>query len=161
MSVKPEHWEPPEPRMLFVSARRVAAELGVAEWEAQVICQSLEQIFYGESKTHYRVSRRSLDAFERLVESGLTRYLARHVMGWYVKHDMLPPDEVSLDRAHAIARRWFDWNRPPGDGERMWTTARQVRDSQYRGVSKGPLNPPFGGLTPRATARQRRKARGL
>jgi hypothetical protein len=78
--MRPEHWEPPDPPKLLVSAKRVAIELDVPMWKANEICWCLERVFYAPGQAHYRVTRASLDAFEELLEQGLTIGAARAVM---------------------------------------------------------------------------------
>lgn len=128
---RPEHWEPPTPRPLLVSARRVAAELDITQAAAWEVCVCLEKLYYGEGRTHYRVTRRSLDALKALMANGLDLYLARSVMARYVAHGVLPPPEVSRERARSIASRWVDWGSPPHD-ERTWVTDSSRRREQYR-----------------------------
>jgi hypothetical protein len=78
--MRPEHWEPPDPPKLLVSAKRVAKELDVPVWKANEICWCLDRVFYAPDQAHYRVTRASLDAFEELLEQGLTIGAARAVM---------------------------------------------------------------------------------
>ena len=52
-----EHWEPPDPPKLLVSAKRVALELDVPNWKANEICWCLERVFYAPGQAHYRVTR--------------------------------------------------------------------------------------------------------
>ncbi len=80
---RPEHWEPPDPPKLLVSAKRVALELDVPNWKANEICWCLERVFYAPGQAHYRVTRASLDAFRELLEQGLTIAAARAVCGGF------------------------------------------------------------------------------
>ena len=102
---RPEHWEPPDPPKLLVSARRVAEELQVPIWKANEICWSLDCRFYARGQVHYRVMRRSLDALKRLLDQGLTLSSAREVMAHYRQRDDLPPDDMELGQASELAWR--------------------------------------------------------
>ncbi len=53
---RPEHWEPPDPPKLLVSARRVAQELDVPIWKANEICWCLVRVFYAPGQAHFCVS---------------------------------------------------------------------------------------------------------
>lgn len=101
---RPEHWEPPHPQQLFVSARGVAAELGIPLWKANDVTWCLERRYYGPTATHYRVRRRSLEALKRLLTDGLEFRHACAVMALYVKYDMLPPPGFDPSRGFAIWR---------------------------------------------------------
>ncbi len=66
--IRAEHWEPPDPPKLLVSARRVAKELDIQIWKAQQLCYSLGRIYYTDGGHHYRVPWKSLQRFKFLME---------------------------------------------------------------------------------------------
>jgi len=98
-------WEPPDPQKLLVSCARVAEELDVPIWKANEMCWGLERVFYAEGGVNYRVTRRSLDAFKQLLETGLSWSAARSVMWHYKGRERLPPEDLSLDAGKRI-----DWH---------------------------------------------------
>lgn len=100
--MRPEHWEPPDPPKLLVSAKRVAKELDVPLWKANEICWSLDRRFYSRGQGHYRVTRASLDAFKELLAVGLTISAARAVMWKYRQEDALPPPTLTRDGMDSI-----------------------------------------------------------
>lgn len=102
--MKPEHWEPPDPPKLLVSARRVVQELDIPIWKANEICWCLDRVFYAPGQSHYRVTRASLDAFKDLLDQGLNIAGARAVMWRYKQEGVLPP--VDLDREQMD---WIYW----------------------------------------------------
>jgi hypothetical protein len=102
--VRPEHWEPPDPPKLLVSAKRVAQDLDIPIWKANELCWCLERVFYSPGQGHYRVTRASLDAFKELLEQGLSMAAARAVMWQYKERGHLPPQE--LDRKTADGIYW-------------------------------------------------------
>lgn len=72
----------------------MAAELDIPAWKANETCWVLERFFYGKGQVNNRVSRRSLDAFKRLLEVGATHRQAREVMRVYVLESYrMPPAE--------------------------------------------------------------------
>jgi len=109
---RPEHWEPPDPPKLLLSAKRVALELDVPTWKANEICWCLERVFYAPGQVHYRVTRASLDAFKELLEQGLTIAAARAVMWRFRERGGLPPADLDRERMDHIywmsdqRRRW-------------------------------------------------------
>jgi hypothetical protein len=102
--MRPEHWEPPDPPKLLVSARRVAQVLDVPIWKANEICWCLDRRFYAPGQAHYRVTRASLDALKELLDQGLTMPAARAVMWQYKEQGGLPPS--GLDRGRMD---WIYW----------------------------------------------------
>lgn len=78
-----KHWESPDPQKLLISARRVAEELDVPAWKANELCWALDRRFYAEGQVHYRVTKRSLDDFKRLVDLGLGPSDARDVAAYF------------------------------------------------------------------------------
>lgn len=106
-----EHWEPPDPPKLLVTARRVADELDIPVWKANELCWALDRRFYAPGGVHYRVTRASLDAFKALLDQGLSYGAARAVMWQFKQRDQLPPpdlDRESMDRIYWRARRGYD-----------------------------------------------------
>jgi hypothetical protein len=102
--VQANHWEPPDPPKLLVSARRVAQELEVPGWKANEICWCLDRRFYAPGQVHYRVTRASLDAFKQLVADGMTTTGARAVMWHFKQRGSLPPPDLSQEE-----RDWIHW----------------------------------------------------
>lgn len=79
--VLPQHWEPPDPPKLLVSARRVAKELDIQIWKAQELCYSLGRIYYTDEGHHYRVTWKSVQRFKFLMEEvGMSFNEARETM---------------------------------------------------------------------------------
>jgi len=95
--VRAEHWEPPDPPKLLISARRVALELDIPHWQANEICWSLERVFYAPGQVHYRVTRRSFESLKSLVDRGLTPREARNVIAYFRGQGRLPPDDLTDD----------------------------------------------------------------
>ena len=105
---RPEHWEPPDPPKLLVSARRVAQELDVPIWKANEICWCLERVFYAPGQAHFRVMRTSLEALKELLDQGLTIAAARAVMWQFKQRGELPPrdfDREGMDRIYWRSRQ--------------------------------------------------------
>jgi hypothetical protein len=100
--MRSEHWEPPDPPKLLVSAKRVALELDVPLWKANEICRCLDRRFYSAGQGHYRVTRASLDAFKELLAQGLTMSVARAVMWKYHQEDALPPPGLARDAMDSL-----------------------------------------------------------
>lgn len=110
--MRPEHWEPPDPPKLLVSAKRVALELDVPNWKANEICWCLERVFYAPGQAHYRVTRASLNAFKELLEQGLTIAAARAVMWRFRERGELPPadlDRERMDHIYWMSRQRRHW----------------------------------------------------
>lgn len=110
--MRPEHWEPPDPPKLLVSAKRVALELDVPSWKANEICWCLERVFYAPGQAHFRVTRASLDAFKELLDQGVTIAAARAVMWRFRERDELPPtdlDRERMDHIYSTSRRRTRW----------------------------------------------------
>jgi len=110
--MRPEHWEPPDPPKVLVSAKRVALELDVPNWKANEICWCLERVFYAPGRARYRVTRASLDVFKELLEQGLTIAAARAVMWRFRERGELPPadpDRVRLDHIYWMSRQRRCW----------------------------------------------------
>lgn len=104
--------EPPDPRKLLVSAKRVALELDVPSWRANEICWCLERVFYAPGQAHYRVTRSSLDAFKELLDQGLTIAAARAVMWQFRERGELPPadlDREGMDHIYWMSRQRRRW----------------------------------------------------
>ena len=112
---RPEHWEPPDPPKLLVSARRVAQELDVPAWKANEICWCLERVFYAPGQTNYRVTRASLEALKDLLDQGLPLAAARAVMWQYKQRNELPPAGLERERIDQIY--WLSNRRR---GRRVW-----------------------------------------
>ncbi len=93
-------WEPPDPPQLLITSARVAKELGIPQWKANELCWCLERVFYTESGIHFRVTRRSFEAFKDLLDQGLSFQVARSVMARY--RGELPPPDLSPDDARHI-----------------------------------------------------------
>lgn len=98
-------WEPPDVPRLLISAGQVAAELEISAGKANELCWSLERHFYAPGGIHYRVSRRSFEAFKRLLHNGLTFYDAKSVMWEYKGNDDLPPDDLTPEDGVRIVLR--------------------------------------------------------
>jgi hypothetical protein len=108
---RPEHWEPPDPPKLLVSARRVAIELGIPIWKANELCWALDRRFYAPGGVNYRVTRASLDAFKELLDRGLSYNEARTVMWQFGRREELPPRDVDregLSRIYPRAHRAYE-----------------------------------------------------
>lgn len=97
-----EHWEPPDPRKLLISARRVADELDVTPGKANELCWALDRRYYAPGQVHYRVTRRSFDDLRRLVELGLRPGEARDVVGHFKGRQQPVPDDLELDAAREL-----------------------------------------------------------
>lgn len=80
----------------MVSARRVAVELGIKQDKANMLCWALERHFYAPGGVHYRVSRRSLDAFKELLETGRPWDEARELVLIWRRDPTQPISEVGL-----------------------------------------------------------------
>jgi len=111
---RPEHWEPPDPPKLLVSARRVAEELDIPIWKANELCWCLDRRFYAPGGMHYRVTRTSLDAFKDLLDQGLSYNHAKTVMWNYRQREEQPPTPISQEVVNRIywqsrrrRRRWY------------------------------------------------------
>jgi hypothetical protein len=91
-----EHWETPDPQKLLVSARRVAQEFDVSPWKANELCWALDRRFYADGQVHYRVTKRSLDDFKRLVDLGLRPTDARDVTAHFKGLGKPIPAELEL-----------------------------------------------------------------
>jgi hypothetical protein len=113
--MRPEHWEPPDPPKLLVSARRVAEELDVPIWKANEICWCLDRRFYAPGQTHYRVTRASLDAFKALLADGMTTLGARSVMWHFKQRGSLPPPDLGKEE-----RDWIYWHSRQRRPNRRW-----------------------------------------
>ena len=100
--MKPEHWEPPDPPKLLVSAKRVAQELDVPRWKANEICWCLDRRFYSPGQGHYRVTRASLDAFKELLAQGLAMSAARTVMWKNHQEEARPPPTLARDAMDSL-----------------------------------------------------------
>ena len=107
-----EHWEPPDPPKLLVSAKRVALELDVPNRKASEICGCLERGFYAPRQAHYRVTGASLDAFKELLDQRLTIAAARAVMWQFRERGELPPadlDREGMDHIYWMSRQRRRW----------------------------------------------------
>lgn len=108
---RPEHWEPPDPPKLLVSARRVARELGIQIWKAQQLCYGLGRIYYAPEGRNYRVTWRSVLRFRFLTEAvGLSFSDAQAVMcqethSGSLSDEYSPPDEPYSPNPFARSRR--------------------------------------------------------
>lgn len=109
MTTRTEHWEPPDPPKLLVSARRIAAELDISPWKANEVAWCLDRRFYGPSATHYRVTYASLVALRSLLDLGLDLRAARDVMIVYKQRGLLPPPGLSPEQAQHLTGRSRPW----------------------------------------------------
>jgi hypothetical protein len=100
-ALRPEHWEPPDPPKLLVSAKRVAQELEVPLWKANEICWCLDRRF-SPGQGHYRVTRASLDAFKELLARSLTMSDARAVMWTWHQEAALPPPRLAREAMDSL-----------------------------------------------------------
>ncbi|WP_444663394.1 hypothetical protein ACT17Q_14890 [Cellulomonas sp. CW35] len=108
VTTRPEHWEPPDPQKLLISARRVAEELDVTPGKANELCWALDRRFYAPGQIHYRVTKRSFNDLKRLVELGLRSGEARDIVGHFKGQQRPVPDDLDLDAARELlfTLRW-------------------------------------------------------
>ena len=108
--MRPEHWEPPDPPKLLVSAKRASRWNSMCRTGRRT--RSAGALFYAPGQAHYRVTRASLDAFKELLEQGLTIAAARAVMWRFRERGELPPADLDRERMDHIywmsrqRRRW-------------------------------------------------------
>ncbi len=106
--IRAEHWEPPDPRKLLISARRVAEELDVTPGKANELCWVLDRRYYAPGQIHYRVTKRSFDDLKRLVELGVRPGEARDVIAHFSGMQRPLPDDLELADAKELlyTLRW-------------------------------------------------------
>ena len=115
---RPEHWEPPDPPKLLISARRVAKELDIPAWKAQQLCYCLGRIYYTEG-VHYRVPWKSLLRFKFLMEElGMSFDQAR--------------TELCREN-YERSDRWFAYDSPPEPRDPWGLTPRSRAYHARRG----------------------------